>query len=828
MSSTARVLRLQGFFVKSHRNLLGLDVSKVACSEYLRVVASHIWGLARSAEGKRGRRVRVLLVVILAGVLSGSVTMVYQFISHMRREQRPRLQRSRSQVLLKSGAREMHVPYHNSSKTKRILITPTNKDRYEHDKFLFKYFGRDIKSKLFYSRFLAQLNILAKILIPKLTGKNAMLVTLQVFFLVMRTWLSLFIARLDGQIVKDIIAGRRSKFLIDIGCWFLIAFPASYTNSAIKFIQRRLSLSFRTNLTRYIHDMYLDHRLVFYKLMYDHDAHKNVIANVDNSIANDINKFCDAVTNLFANMAKPVIDLVFFSFYLRDNLGTLGVAGIFMNYFLTGYILKQYTPPLGKLVSKRSSAEGNYYNYHLNMINNNEEIAFYQGTAVEKVKVDNIYEKLMAQMLQVDRAKVFYNVIEDYILKYTWSALGYAFASIPIVLTALATGKNNEEYNMREFIVNKRLMLSLADAGSRLMYSIKDISQLTGYTDRVFTLLTVLHRVHSADFKYGIVDEVPSDVARMDEVSAAEEKTISEIRGTTQRNFNGIRLENIDVVIPSPNGLKGAKLISKLKFQIPPVLAGELKKANSAPASSNLTQANVLLGPGSSLLILGPNSCGKSSIQRIIAEIWPIYNKTGLLSIPSESDMMCIAQRPYFIQGGTFRDQIIYPMFVDTFYEKGHKDRELVRVLKEVKLDYLLKRADALNYLDHVADWKDVLSGGEKQRMNFARIMFHRPKFIVLDEATNAISADMEDYLFNMLKKFRFNFISISQRPSLIKYHDYLLEITTNSNWQYQTLGSDEAITSIDTEIESLESKLSQIHNWEKEREELKRKLSNV
>ena len=55
---------------------------------------------------------------------------------------------------------------------------------------------------------------------------------------------------------------------------------------------------------------------------------------------------------------------------------------------------------------------------------------------------------------------------------------------------------------MRQFITNKRLLLSLADAGSRLMYSIKDVNTLTGYTDRVFNLLTQLHRVH-AKFDYG-------------------------------------------------------------------------------------------------------------------------------------------------------------------------------------------------------------------------------------------------------------------------------------------------------------------------------------
>ena len=100
---------------------------------------------------------------------------------------------------------------------------------------------------------------------------------------------------------------------------------------------------------------------------------------------------------------------------------------------------------------------------------------------------------------------------------------------------------------------------------------------------------------------------------------------------------------------------------------------------------------------------------------------------------------MCI--RDSFSRGGTLRDQIIYPMSSDEFFDRGFRDKELVQILVEVKLDYLLKRGVGLTYLDAIADWKDLLSGGEKQRVNFARIMFHKPLYVVLDEATNAISA---------------------------------------------------------------------------------------
>lgn len=188
-------------------------------------------------------------------------------------------------------------------------------------------------------------------------------------------------------------------------------------------------------------------------------------------------------------------------------------------------------------------------------------------------------------------------------------------------------------------------MLSLADAGSRLMHSIKDISQLTGYTNRIFTLLSVLHRVHSLNFNYGAVPSILSirteDASRNSNLLPTTDNSQDAIRGTIQRNFNGIRLENIDVIIPSVRASEGIKLINKLTFQIPLHIDPITSKSNSI---QDLSKANdiklpFLQGSGSSLLILGPNGCGKSSIQRIIAEIWPVYNKNGLLSIPSENNI---------------------------------------------------------------------------------------------------------------------------------------------------------------------------------------------
>jgi len=138
-----------------------------------------------------------------------------------------------------------------------------------------------------------------------------------------------------------------------------------------------------------------------------------------------------------------------------------------------------------------------------------------------------------------------------------------------------------------------------------------------------------------------------------------------------------------------------------------------------------------------------------------MAGLWPL--QAGEISLPDKARIFYLSQRPYLVSG-TLRDQLLYPhppasvwaatapsaqvQYMATVGGTPPRvtpelDAELAACLDAVDLGYLLQRGQGW---DTVQSWQDTLSGGEKQRLALARLLFHRPMYAVLDECTSAVS----------------------------------------------------------------------------------------
>ena len=175
---------------------------------------------------------------------------------------------------------------------------------------------------------------------------------------------------------------------------------------------------------------------------------------------------------------------------------------------------------------------------------------------------------------------------------------------------------------------------------------------------------------------------------------------------------------------------------------------------------------------GKGLLIVGPSGCGKSSLLRMMAGLWD--SGTGVIARPAAEEMLFLPQHAYMILGN-LRQQLCYPDL-----RRDVSDEELTAVLKNVNLPHLAAHCGGF---ERDLDFEKVLSVGERQRVAFARVLLHRPRYVLLDEATSALDTENEAMLYRQLVSTSTTLVSVSHHPSLVKYHAQVLELTADGGW---------------------------------------------
>ena len=186
-----------------------------------------------------------------------------------------------------------------------------------------------------------------------------------------------------------------------------------------------------------------------------------------------------------------------------------------------------------------------------------------------------------------------------------------------------------------------------------------------------------------------------------------------------------------------------------------------------------LTGLNLRLQPGDSLVITGPSGCGRTSLLRSIARLWPYAS--GSMSRPDgDGEAMFLSQIPY-LPLGDLRAVLSYPRT-----ESAIPDGDLVAALDAVTLGHLSGR------LDEDQDWAKVLSPGEQQRIAFARVLLQTPKVIFLDESTAAIDEGQEYAIYRLLRSRlpESIIVSVTHRGTVEQHHGHHLRLLGDGRWE--------------------------------------------
>ena len=294
-------------------------------------------------------------------------------------------------------------------------------------------------------------------------------------------------------------------------------------------------------------------------------------------------------------------------------------------------------------------------------------------------------------------------------LNVTINIFAYYGASMIYVLILLYLRRNPDFTDPTELTAFASLssfyIIMLINGFTNIFNTLQDIGKLCGYATRVCELFRIL---------------------RLHKVYVGEAKTA-----------NYIQMDHVSVVKPS-----GELLIRDLSFTV---------------------------SEGESLFISGPSGVGKSSILRVLGQLWPAFDGTVTIPSATPDTLLILTQAPY-LPAGTQMECLAFPKDPSIVHNERVYD-----ALHFLELDHIMQRP--------VDTWQEGLSPGERQRIALARMLIHSPRFVLLDEATSALPQGLGRALYARMREMGITYVSIAHDPHLRPFHKYSLDILNDGSY---------------------------------------------
>ncbi|MGH0134804.1 UNVERIFIED_CONTAM: hypothetical protein FKN15_052590 [Acipenser sinensis] len=537
-----------------------------------------------------------------------------------------------------------------------------------------------------------------------LTAKNSSIASavLIAFYLLKR--------RRNAQNYRSAIIGRTTKDFKTYLFNFIAAMPLiSLINNFLKLGLNELKLRFRVRLTKHLYDEYL-----------------NLFMSDFNILSPPPQKL--RCVKLCLVSLQPLLDICLYIFKLTSAIGFQGPASMMAYLIVSGLFLTRLRRPIGKMTVTEQRYEGEYRYVNSRLITNSEEIAFYNGNMREKQTIHTTFKRLVDHLHNFIFFRFSMGFVDSLIAKYLATVVGYLVVSRPFLNLAHPRHLNSTHSELLEpceLLISNTLLHKSCLKPQQITHA---LSFFVRFTTRITELMQVLKELNSGKYERTMVSQHDKGQEGL--------KTFSLAAGSGEIIIADKIIKFDHTPLATPNG---DVLIQDLSFEVK---------------------------SGANVLVCGPNGCGKSSLFRVLGELWPLFG--GRLTKPERGKLFYVPQRPYMTLG-TLRDQVIYPDTYEDQKRKGISDQVLKEYLDNVQLGHILDREGSW---DVVQDWMDVLSGGEKQRMAMARLFYHKPQFAILDECTSAVSVDVEDFIYSHCRKVGISLFTVSHRKSLWKHHE--------------------------------------------------------
>lgn len=591
------------------------------------------------------------------------------------------------------------------------------------------------------TKFFIQLLKLIKIIIPGAFTAEVGYLLLVAVMLISRTYADVWLIQ-NGTAIEGSIIGRSMEDFMKNLSNFVFAMPiVALINNLLKYGLDELKLRFRSRLSRHFYSRYM-RGFTFYKM----SNLDNRISNADQLLTQDVEKFCDTLAELYSNISKPILDIILYVYRLTGSIGGQGPLTMLAYLAVSGFILTKLRSPVGPMTAHEQHLEGQLRFVNSRVITNSEEISFYQGNTRERLIIYNTFDQLIEHLRSFVLFRFSMGFIDSMVAKYLATVVGYFAVSRPFLnLSNPRHANTTHSERMMDYYRSGRMLVRLAQAIGRLVLAGRELTRLAGYTTRMSELSVVLR-----DLERGVYQRTMVDTNDSSDGNRRPSVPLVPGSGEIIETDHVIRFEGVPLVTPN-----GDVIIRSMDFEVK---------------------------SGINVLVCGPNGCGKSSLFRVLGELWPLFG--GRLVKPHRSKLFYVPQRPYMTLG-TLRDQVTYPDSMADQTRKGIADEALADFLSKVQLSYLLEREGRW---DSVQDWMDVLSGGEKQRMAMARLFYHEPQFAILDECTSAVSVDVEGFIYSHCRERGITLFTVSHRKSLWTHHEFVLQFDGRGAYEFKAI----------------------------------------
>ena len=430
--------------------------------------------------------------------------------------------------------------------------------------------------------------------------------------------------------------------------------------------------------------------------------------NPDQRIAEDSLLLADKSVNLVKSMVYNLSKLFAFTFILWEASKVLRFSAFGREFALEGflvYVALVYTlfsslithligRSLKRLNYEKQQVEADYRANLLITRENAEAVALMKGAYAEKSRSRASFGEVVRNWRVIMNTEFRLECFSASYLKVT--NLIPIFACLPLYFAhAMSFG---------DMMRARSAFYSVQDGFAWFMDYYKQIMEWAASVERVYKFVEIAQAADSKvkfDAKFR---EQNSNLGDANKPAQATAANLTQDKFDENAEANELRCTNLQIFTPS-----GEKLVCGL---------------------------NLSVKSGEWVLLRGPSGTGKSSVFRYIAGIWD--HGSGEVCVPRGT--MSVPQKP-FLARMSLRRLIAYPS------DLQGADADFEGILRRVRLEKFIRE------LDEVKDWGKILSGGEAQRLAFARVYFAQPAFLLLDEATSALDSALAKELLTALKR---------------------------------------------------------------------------